>query len=153
MTGVKKVVRVGDDAVAVIADTWWHAKVALDSLPIVWDEGENAKVSSASIARWLEEGLDDAQPAIVGNRLGDAKEAIASSAKTIEAAYSYPYQNHAAMEPLNATVLYTQNRCEAWCILLGAPGREVDAGRVNADAYFTSREPRAVFSLYSSKNS
>ena len=44
MKGVKKVVRVGDNAVAVIADTWWHAKTALDAMPIVWDEGENAKV-------------------------------------------------------------------------------------------------------------
>ncbi len=50
MPGVKKVVQVGDSAVAVVADTWWQAKTALDALPIVWDEGENAKVSSASIA-------------------------------------------------------------------------------------------------------
>ena len=46
MKGVKKVVQVGDTAVAVVADTWWHAKTALDALPIVWDEGDNAKVSS-----------------------------------------------------------------------------------------------------------
>ena len=63
MKGVKKVVKVGDSAVAVVADTWWHAKTALDALPIVWDEGENAKVSSESIAKWLAEGLDNAQPA------------------------------------------------------------------------------------------
>jgi isoquinoline 1-oxidoreductase subunit beta len=114
MKGVKKVVRVGDNAVAVIADTWWRAKVALDALTIVWDEGDNAKVSSASIAKWLEEGLDDAQPAFVGNSNGDVKAAIASSAKKVEAIYSYPYQNHAAMEPLNATALYTAGRCEVW---------------------------------------
>src|SRR5215813_903079 len=47
MKGVKKVVRIDDTAVAVVADTWWHAKSALDALPIVWDKGENAKVSSA----------------------------------------------------------------------------------------------------------
>ena len=50
MKGVKKVVKVGDSAMAVVADTWWHAKTALDALPIVWDEGDNAKVTSASIA-------------------------------------------------------------------------------------------------------
>ena len=77
MKGVKKVVRVSDSTVAVVADTWWHAKTALDALPIVWDEGENAKVSSESIAKWLAEGLDNAQPAYIGNQNGDAKAAIA----------------------------------------------------------------------------
>ena len=115
MKGVKKVVKVGDTAVAVVADTWWHAKTALDALPIVWDEGDNAKVSSASIAKWLTEGLDDSQPAYVGNKYGDAKAAIASAAKKVEAVYSYPYQNHATMEPMNATALYTADKCEVWC--------------------------------------
>jgi isoquinoline 1-oxidoreductase subunit beta len=114
MKGVKKVVRVNDSTVAVVADTWWHAKTALDALPIVWDEGENAKVSSASIAKWLAEGLDNSQPAFVGNQNGDAKAAIAGAAKKVEAVYNYPYQNHAAMEPLNATALYTPDRCEVW---------------------------------------
>jgi isoquinoline 1-oxidoreductase beta subunit len=115
MKGVKKVVKVGDSAVAVVADTWWHAKTALEALPIVWDEGDNAKVSSASIAKWLEQGLDPAQPAFIGNQNGEAKAAVATSAKKVEAVYNYPYQNHAAMEPLNATALYTADRCEVWC--------------------------------------
>jgi isoquinoline 1-oxidoreductase beta subunit len=115
MKGVKKVVKVGDSAVAVVADTWWHAKTALEVLPIVWDEGDNAKVSSASIAKWLEQGLDPAQPAFIGNQNGEAKAAVATSAKKVEAVYNYPYQNHAAMEPLNATALYTADRCEVWC--------------------------------------
>ena len=114
MKGVKKVVRVNDSTVAVVADTWWHAKTALDALPIVWDEGDNAKVSSESIAKWLAEGLDNAQPAFVGNQNGDAKAAIASAVKKVEAVYNYPYQNHAAMEPLNATALYTPEKCEVW---------------------------------------
>jgi isoquinoline 1-oxidoreductase beta subunit len=115
MKGIKKVVRVNDTTVAVIADTWWHAKTALDALPIVWDEGDNAKVSSESIAKWLAEGLDNAQPAFVGNQNGDAKAAIAGAAKKVEAVYNYPYQNHACMEPLNATALYTADKCEVWC--------------------------------------
>lgn len=114
MKGVKKVVKVGDSAVAVIADTWWHAKTALDALPIVWDEGENAKVSSESISKWLAEGLDPAQPAFVGNQNGDVKAAIAGAAKKVEAVYSYPYQNHACMEPMNATARYTPDKCEVW---------------------------------------
>src|SRR5580692_2751865 len=115
MKGVKKVVKVEDYAVAVVADTWWHAKTALDALPIVWDEGPNAKVSSDSIAKWLAEGLDPAQQAFVGNENGDAKTALAGAAKKVEAVYNYPYQNHATMEPLNATALYTADKCEVWC--------------------------------------
>jgi isoquinoline 1-oxidoreductase beta subunit len=114
MKGVKKVVMVGDTAVAVVADTWWHAKTALDALPIVWDEGENAKVSSATIAQWLAEGLDSG-PAYVGNKNGDAPAALASAVKKVEAVYNYPYQNHATMEPMNATALYTSDKCEVWC--------------------------------------
>jgi isoquinoline 1-oxidoreductase beta subunit len=115
MKGVKKVVKVDDSAVAVVADTWWHAKIALDAMPIVWDEGKNASVSSASIAKWLEEGLDPSQQAFVGNENGDVKAALASAAKKVEAVYSYPYQNHAPMEPMNATALYTADKCEVWC--------------------------------------
>jgi len=113
MPGVKKVVQVGDSGVAVVADTWWHAKTAVDALPIVWDEGESTKVSSATIADWLKAGLD-ADQAFVGNENGDAKAAIAAAAKKIEAVYAYPYQNHATMEPMNATARWTADKCEVW---------------------------------------
>ena len=113
MPGVKKVMKVGDTAVAVVADTWWHAKSALDQLPVEWDEGEHAKVSSADIAAWLKEGLD-ADQAFVGNQNGDAKAAIAAGAKKVEAVYAYPLQNHAPMEPMNATAIYTPDKCEVW---------------------------------------
>ncbi|CAM9836127.1 unnamed protein product, partial [Phaeothamnion confervicola] len=113
MKGVKKVMKVRDTAVAVVADSWWQAKLALDAMTIVWDEGDNAKVSSASIAKILEEGLT-AEQAFVHNQNGDAKAALAGPGKKVEAVYSYPYQNHAPMEPLNATALYTPDRCQVW---------------------------------------
>lgn len=113
MPGVRHVLPVGDSAVTVVADTWWQAKTALDALPIVWDEGEHAKVSSESLAAWLKEGLD-APTAVVGNQNGDVKAAIANAARTIEAVYSYPFQNHACMEVMNATALYTPEKCEVW---------------------------------------
>jgi isoquinoline 1-oxidoreductase beta subunit len=113
MPGVKHVLPVGDSAVTVVADTWWQAKTALDALPIVWDEGPHAKVSSASLAEWLKEGLDAPQ-AVVGNQNGDVKAAIANAARTVEAVYSYPFQNHACMETMNATALYTPEKCEVW---------------------------------------
>jgi isoquinoline 1-oxidoreductase beta subunit len=96
-----------------VADTWWRARTALDALPIVWDEGPNAKLSSADIAAMLKEGLD-APDAVVGNSNGDARAAIASAKRKVEAVYSYPFQNHATMEVMNATVKWTPERCEVW---------------------------------------
>jgi len=114
MHGVHTVVRVDDNAVAVVADTWWHAKTALDALPVTWNEGPNTGVSSASIAELLEEGLT-AEEAFVGNQVGDTRAALKNAVKTVEATYGYPYQNHATMEPMNATARWTADRCEVWC--------------------------------------
>jgi isoquinoline 1-oxidoreductase beta subunit len=113
MPGVRHVLPVGGSAVAVVADTYWEAKTALDALPIVWDEGPNAKVTSATIAAMCTEGLS-ADQAFVNNTNGDAKAALAGATKKIEAVYSYPFQNHAPMEPMNATAKYTPDRCEVW---------------------------------------
>lgn len=113
MPGVKHVVPVGDSAVAVVADTYWRARTALAALPIVWDEGPNVGVSSATIADMLKAGLN-AEEAYEGNKAGDIRAALAGAAKRVEAVYSYPYQNHATMEPMNATARYTPERCEVW---------------------------------------
>ena len=63
----------------------------------------------------LTEGLDDAQPAFVGNaeRRRQGRRSPAPP-KKVEAVYNYPYQNHATMEPMNATALYTADKCEVW---------------------------------------
>src|SRR6185436_11152636 len=74
---------------------------------------ENVKVSSATIAEVLKAGLD-AEQAFVGNQNGNAKDALAGAAKKVEAVYAYPFQNHACMEPMNITVRYTPEKCEAW---------------------------------------
>jgi len=113
MPGVKQVMRVGNDAVAVVADSWWRAKTALEAVPVVWDEGTNAKVSSATIADFLKEGLDSGQT-VVGNQAGDAQAALADAANVVEALYTFPYRIHATMEPMNATALFTSDRCEVW---------------------------------------
>ncbi len=112
--GVKKVVRVGDSAVAVVAETWWQANKALDALQIAWEEGPNANVSSASIAAMLQEGLEASQ-AVVGNSNGDARDALGKAARKVEAVYGFPFQNHATMEPMNATAIWRPDRCEVWC--------------------------------------
>src|ERR1700719_2390562 len=111
--GVKRVVKVKDSAVAVVADTWWRAKSALDALPIVWDEGPNKSASSATIAEHLKEGLT-AAATNGGRQNGDPLKAIAEAAKKVEAVYSTPFLAHATMEPMNATVRVSADRGEAW---------------------------------------
>jgi len=113
MPGVKKVVRVKDSAVAVVADTWWRARKALEALPIVWDEGPNASQSSATIAEMLKEGLS----ATVTNgerQNGDALKAISEAPKKIEAVYSTPFLAHAPLEMMNCTVMLSADRADAW---------------------------------------
>src|SRR4051812_4265497 len=113
MPGVKKVMKVKDTGVAVVADTWWHAKTALEAVDIKWGEGENAKVSNATIAERLKEGL----AATENNgerRNGDALAAIAGAAKKIDAVYSTPFLSHATMEMMNATVKLSAGKAECW---------------------------------------
>ena len=113
MKGVKKVVQVGDSAVAVVADTFWQAKTALDQVNIVWDNGANANVSSATIKKMLEEGLN-ADDAFVHNSNGDVMAAMSGASKKLEATYFYPFLNHATLEPQTATAKWTADSCEAW---------------------------------------
>jgi isoquinoline 1-oxidoreductase subunit beta len=111
--GVKGVVKVDDATIAVVADTWWRAKAALDAMPVVWDEGEGAKVDSAQIAAHLAAGLTQPKAYAYRNE-GDAMQAIAGAAKKVEAVYSTPFLAHATMEPMNCTARVTADRAECW---------------------------------------
>jgi isoquinoline 1-oxidoreductase beta subunit len=112
MTGVKRVVKL-KDAVAVVADTWWHAKKAADALTITWDDGANGSVSSATIRELLCGGLDAAD-AGVGRKEGNVAEALATAAKRVEAEYSVPFLAHATMEPQNCTAHVGGGKVEIW---------------------------------------
>jgi isoquinoline 1-oxidoreductase beta subunit len=111
--GVRRVVKVNDTTVAVVADTWWRAKSALDALPIEWEQGANASQSNARIAEHLKEGLE-ASITNGDRQNGDALKAIAGAAKKIEAVYSTPFLAHACMETMNATVRLSAARAEVW---------------------------------------
>ncbi|MBV8836584.1 MAG: xanthine dehydrogenase family protein molybdopterin-binding subunit, partial [Alphaproteobacteria bacterium] len=105
--------KVGDTAVAVVADTWWRAKTALAEVAITWDDAKNSTVSSATIDRELREGLNATENN--GDRKnGDAIAAIAGAAKKIEATYSTPFLAHATMETMNTTVRLSADKAEAW---------------------------------------
>jgi isoquinoline 1-oxidoreductase subunit beta len=111
--GFRRVVKVNDSTVAVVADTWWRAKSALDALPIVWDEGPGASQSSATIADHLRGGLTT-KDVYAFRSEGDALGAIQGAAKKIEAVYSTPFLAHATMEPMNCTVKISADRAECW---------------------------------------
>lgn len=113
MPGVKAAVKVNDSTVAVVADTWWRAKLALDALPIVWNEGPNAGVNSAAIDAHIKSGLTADAP-YVSRREGDALAAIKASAKQVEGTYSTPFLAHATMEPMNCTARVSADRAEIW---------------------------------------
>ena len=114
MPGVKGVVPIDNNAVAVVADTWWRAQKALQALPIEWDFGAGGALNQADIVAGLDEGLTAETP-LVGNRNGDADTALESADTVVEAVYSYPYLNHATMEPMNATARWSEDFCEVWC--------------------------------------
>src|SRR3954467_6231617 len=82
MPGVKKAVKVNDYAVAVVADTWWHAKKALDAMPVEWDEKENGTRSTATIHEQMMDGIN-APTAYAFRNEGDAPKAIAAAAKKV----------------------------------------------------------------------
>jgi len=151
MKGVKRVLQVGETAVAVVAETFWQAKTALDKVNIVWDEGPNAQVSSESIAAVLQEGLSAPQ-AFVGNQSGDMTSAMASANTKVQGTYFYPFLNHATMEPMNATARWTPERCDVWVptqdgeaslaaviAAAGIPAAQCDVHKINLGGGFGRR--------------
>jgi isoquinoline 1-oxidoreductase subunit beta len=112
MNGVRKVVKL-PDAVAVVADSWWRAKKAVEALPVAWDFGDNAGVSSGAIHVQVKAGLS-ANDARIGRADGDADRALGQAIKRIEADYEVPFLGHATMEPQNCTAHVTADLVEVW---------------------------------------
>ena len=113
LNGVQKVVAVGDNAVAAIADTFWHAKSAMDAVVIEWDKGPNAQASSASILKDMQTGFS-AGNTIVINAHGDAKSALSQAPQKLESTYHFPFLAHGTLEPQTATGKWTPQFCEVW---------------------------------------
>ena len=112
MPGVRRVVRM-PDAVAVVADSWWRAKRALDALPIEWDARGNDRVSSASVAEVVRSGLD-AEKSQVGRSDGDVAAGLQRAVRRVEADYEVPFLAHATMEPQTCTAHFKNGRVEVW---------------------------------------
>lgn len=131
------------DAVAVVADTWYRAKTALDLLPIEWDFGDSVKASTASYYAEGHRVLE--QPGRVSQKPDPkAAEIIAASSKVVTASYQRPFETHARMEPINATVHVQRDRVDVWsptqdqsaAVLLVADQLKVDPKTVYAHTMF-----------------
>jgi isoquinoline 1-oxidoreductase beta subunit len=107
MPGVIAVVQIRD-GVAVVADTWWHAKKAREALAVQWDEGAVARINNAS----MQGGIRNAKDATIPiKKTGDAKAALNSASKKLSAEYWSPLLAHATMEPQNFTASYKDGKC------------------------------------------
>ncbi|MGH8632434.1 MAG: molybdopterin cofactor-binding domain-containing protein, partial [Burkholderiales bacterium] len=111
LAGVRQVVRL-DNAVAVIADDTWAAKQGLAALEIRWDEGANARLTTADIVQRLAAASE--KSGATARKEGDVARAMAGASRKIEAIYESPFLAHATMEPINCTVHVTRDGCDIW---------------------------------------
>jgi isoquinoline 1-oxidoreductase subunit beta len=109
--------------VAIVATNWWLADRAREKLEVMWDEGPTAAQSTDGFARRALE-LAALAPALKLASDGDVSQALGSSSRTLEAAYSYPFIAHATLEPQNCTAHFHDGKVEIW-----APTQNPDAGR------------------------
>ena len=109
--GVRQIVQL-DDAAAVVADHMWAAKLGLAALDIRWEDGPNAKVSTADVVEGLAKASETA--GVTARKDGDPASALAGAAKKVEAVYESPFLAHATMEPMNCTVHVRRDGCEVW---------------------------------------
>jgi len=100
MPGVKHVVQI-TDGVAVVADSWWRAKTARDTISIQWDEGANKTLSSEGVFAGLASAMS--KPGAQIKAQGNVAEGMKSAAKTVQATYEMPFLSHSPMEPMNFT--------------------------------------------------
>ncbi len=109
--------------VAVVADSWWAARKGRDALQIQWAQHPTAAQSTAGFEAKAAE-LAKAPPHRTAYNDGDVDAALKSAARTVSAAYSYPFIAHANLEPQNCTAQVKDGKVEIW-----APTQNPEAGR------------------------
>jgi isoquinoline 1-oxidoreductase beta subunit len=112
MKGVRRIVRL-PDAVAVVAESWWTAKNAAETLRVAWDDGGNGGLSTETIREIVRTGLDET-PGHVGYAQGDFAAGLAGAVQRIESDYMVPFLAHATMEPQTCTAHVQPDRVEIW---------------------------------------
>ncbi len=109
MPGVLAVVQISD-GVAVVADTWWRAKKASDTVKVQWDEGAGAALSDASVIEATRQAAKTGKVLEITKPQGDVAAALKGAAKVIEAEYISPMQSHSPLEPMNFTAHVQGNK-------------------------------------------
>src|SRR5688572_12573696 len=108
--------------VAIVADSWWQAQSARTKLKVTWASHPTSSQSSEGFqARADELGKTAAQQIL--RKDGDVDKALAGAAKTVEAAYMYPFITHTALEPNNCIAHWKNGKIEIW-----APSQTPAAG-------------------------
>jgi len=110
MPGVIGVVSIGE-GVAVVADTYWHARKARTSLKVVWDEGPGAGLNSADMVQGMRNAADSGKAIPVRGPLGNVADAMQGAARQLTAEYRLPLQAHATLEPQNFTASFVGGKC------------------------------------------
>lgn len=110
--------------VAIVADTWWHARSARKRLRVQWAEHPTAQQSSAGYRATAQAAFAGA-PQQVLKRSGDVTAAFAAAPTVVEATYEYPFLAHASLEPMNCTARWANGRMELW-----APTQNPQPGRL-----------------------
>tara|TARA_R110002072_G_scaffold50835_1_gene136439 strand:+ start:35287 stop:37515 length:2229 start_codon:yes stop_codon:yes gene_type:complete len=116
MSGVVDVVNL-DDAVAVVADSYWTAKKALATLKVEWQQTGAAMLDSDKIFSQFQNDISSNVAAGKVNsdrEEGDAAAAFKNANRIVEREYRVPYLAHACMEPMNALALVADGKCEVW---------------------------------------
>ncbi|TMU27129.1 xanthine dehydrogenase family protein molybdopterin-binding subunit [Halomonas sp. ATBC28] len=137
MPGVVAVVSVPRGMV-VVADSWWQAKQAADTLDITFTRTPADTLSTDEINAMLREGLDRTDAPVTTLR-GEAEATLSDDGQVVEAEYSVPLLTHASMEPINCTAESTEERTELW---IGTQGQDVvrmtleNAMQIPADRFF-----------------
>jgi isoquinoline 1-oxidoreductase beta subunit len=98
--------------IAVVADSTYAAIRGREALQVEWDHGPAVAESSATLRKQMEELLG--KPGKVVRNDGDAAGVLGKATRKVEAVYELPFQAHATMEPMNATVHVGKDRAEAW---------------------------------------
>jgi isoquinoline 1-oxidoreductase beta subunit len=133
LPGVRSVVAFGgpeiEAGVAVVADSYWHAKTALDRLPVEWDEGAHGEDNSEKFFREARAGLDESGPRVV-TKQGDPEAVLRNSTNVVEAMYEVPYLDHAVMEPFNCTAQVTADRVDIWAGSQSPEEATIDASKI-----------------------